>query len=289
VGLAAVSLCLLWRPTVAQSLVELRYDPPVGTRVHAISRADVHMIVGLGDPALNDTVSVEAMRLESFTAYVSAADAGRYSVIISYDSVRARRRAVGGTWRTLEPALRDTATARALLDSRMRVLAAELSSLPHLRVTGEEVLRGLAGGPWIPLPEGPVAVSNAWPTDLGYPLSVLAGVAADEGVPATGVLSTEGTATLDSIQARGSDTLAFISARGRFAPAVVGPASPDGAGSVTASGSVGAALVWSSRAQTFVTAASRAVISLAVVRDPNDRSGDARLQFDVSTETRVRW
>jgi len=134
-----------------------------------------------------------------------------------------------------------------------------------------------------------VAESESWTTDLAYPLALPGLVAADEGVPSAGVLYTEGTATLDSVQLRASDTLAFISTRGRFAPAVVGPAAPGGTGSVTASGSLGAALVWSTRMQTFVSTATRAVLAFTVRRDPRDASEETRLRLDVSTETRVRW
>jgi hypothetical protein len=232
-------------------------------------------------------LTVEASRLESATQHVDAVGVGRIGIELVYDSVRARMHAVGGPWRDVEPGARDEVVARLLLDERLNVQEGEFVDLPHLAATPGELGRGLAGGFHVPLPERPVAAGDEWVAEIGYPLSVLSGVGAQEGVPQAGQMTGAGRMRLDSLVVRATDTLAYLTLRGRFDPQPLG-SEADTTGLVSASGSMGATLVWSTGWNAFVSGASRLVMSVAVRQGPEGDAAVFRLEFDVVTQSQVR-
>jgi hypothetical protein len=245
------------------------------------------MTVLPGIQGLVDTLTVEALRLESMTQYVDAGDADRYLVELHYDSLRSRMRPVGGTWRDLRASEKETAVARVLLDDQMRVLAAEFADKPHLQASRAHMTRGLAGGVQTILPEEPITQGVPWSADVVFPLSPLRSVGQEEGVPDDGELRSRANAMLDSAVSRGRETLYYMTIRGSFMPAEFSSTVGDQATTVSVGGSVAAMMIWSSTLNTFVSSATRVAIEMPV-RDPDSPNSSSRVKFDITTFTQVR-
>ncbi len=271
----------------AQETHVLRYAPDTPMRVNLVSRSEIVMKAIPSGPRTVDTLTVEATRLESATQYADAAEGGRYSIELHYDSVRARMRPVGGLWRQLEASEKEVATVRALLDERMRVLQAEFLYSPHLQDSSAHLTRGLTGGVLLTLPAEPVAVGVPWATDVAYPLSALGGIGREEGVPEQGELRSLATAVLDSVVRRGDDILYYVTARGTFAPMRYASTLGGDRASIVAAGSFAAMAVWSSRWSAFVSSASR-VLAQIDVQDPLNTATVSQVRFDVIIRAQVR-
>ncbi len=230
---------------------------------------------------VQDTVTVEASRMESLTYWVEASHEGVFSVSVVYDSVRARRRPVGGNWRDLEPGERETADSRVVLTNRLEVSAVEFVDAPHLNASVAEVLRGVGGGVLLVFPENSISVGETWSVDFEYPLTMLSDVGRDEGVPSSQSIETSGTARLDSVVSRSNDTLAYITVAGRSNPS-------SSSGGVVLSGSLASTLVWSYGWQAFASVATRAVIVALVPSDQNEPETASKVRFDITTQIQVR-
>ncbi|MFQ5702599.1 MAG: hypothetical protein ACE5HT_01100 [Gemmatimonadales bacterium] len=239
-------------------------------------------------PDGSDTVRVVATRLESLTEEITAVAGDRYSVRLTYDSVRARLRPAGGTWKILDPGPREEATVRVVLGPTMQVLAsAEYIDQPNVNVSDSEALRGMAGGFQLSLPDTLVAVGGSWTAELKYPITVLASVAGDLGVPNTGELMSLATVTLDSVTARGTDRLSYMTVRGRFHPTRIESSAQD-AGVADVAGSLVATLIWSSGWNAYVSGGVRMVINLVTYNDTNDKDVTSRLRFEIATQFQLR-
>jgi hypothetical protein len=271
----------------AQVSYSLRYAPRAPIRIHTISRSDILMTV-TQEPGGGDPLSVEASRLEGMTQFFDAQAGDRYLVELHYDSLRARLRPVGGTWRDVTAEAGELGVVRAVLTDRLEVLEAEFVDMPHLQATNGQMARCLGGGHLLTLPEIPIAVGASWAADLSYPLNAFAAIGREDGVPAGGELRSEATATLDSVVTRPADTLYYVTARGNFMSAVL-PASAGGESvSVTAGGSLAAMMVWSSAWSAFVSGATRAVILMDIRSDPTEGNAVTHVRFDVTTLSQVR-
>ena len=272
---------------VAQSEFRLRYDPPAAQRVQIVNRSEISLkfSIGSGD---NDVVSLEATRLEGMTQRVVEAVDGLYSVRITFDSVRARMRPLGGSWRDIIPSARERAVARVVVNDRLQVVAdAEFIDLPNVGAANVEVLRGMGGGFHVTLPGEPISTGATWTAELVYPLRVLSTFGGEVGVPPAEELVSTALFTLDSLVARGRDTLSFLTIRGRFnqRTRVSGPGS---VGLTGVDGSVGASFIWSSSWNAFVSGAARILVQLAIPRDPANPAVMSRVEFDLTSHFQMR-
>jgi hypothetical protein len=237
---------------------------------------------------LLDTLTIEATRLESATQFADAAANRRFSIVLQYDSVRARMRPRGGLWQLLEEEENEIAPVRTVLDERMRVLQAEFLDSPHLQASRAHMVRGLSGGVLVTLPPGPVSRGVPWMTEVAYPFSVLRSIGEEEGVPRLGELVAQATANIDSLADRGRDTLYYLTVTGSFAPAQFASLLSGVPAATTASGSFASMLVWSSSWSAFISSASRVVLWMDVRGDPNAGAASSRVRFDVITRSQVR-
>lgn len=287
--LLATCLAALWHPGVAESQMgeALRFDPRQNSLIHMVSRSEIEMMLMAGDGS--DTVTVEATRLESFTAEIVAVAPGRYSVRLMYDSVRARLKPVGGTWRIVEPGPRDALVARVVLGSRMQVLApAEYIDEPNVDVSNAEALRGLAGGFQLSLPDLSVSTGSSWTTHLRYPVTVLASVGGNQGAPTSGELLSDAMVSLDSVVRRGTDKLSYMTVRSRFEATRLESTAGSDSGYVEVGGGLIATLIWSSRWSAYVSGAVRVAVNLVFRAEPDPTAVTSRLRFDITTRFQVR-
>jgi hypothetical protein len=275
-----------WADALGQTAQAIRFNPAVGSRVHTIWRTEILVSVVNADGSPVDTLLVEATRLESVTRFVDAADDGRYSVELQYDSVRARKRLRGGTWHDVEPSELEVTSVRVLLDDRARLLGAEFVYLPHVTASQGEVMRGFAGGTYMHLPEGQVAADSSWNSALRIPLTALASLGRPEDVPGAGELVARVTTRVDSMAIRETDTLAYMSLQGIIASTVGRDGDPHTG--ITAGGSVAATLVWSSAWDAYVTGAVRCLVAFTRPRDRESELAAPELRFDMTTQFQVR-
>ncbi|UCG87069.1 MAG: hypothetical protein JSW71_00540 [Gemmatimonadota bacterium] len=271
----------------AQAEHSLRYAPDIPARVNLISRSEITMTIMPTGQELLDTLTIEAIHLESATLFSDAAANGRFSVVLQYDSVRARMRPQGGLWQQLEVAEEETATVRAVLDERLQVLQAEFLDSPHLQASRAHMARGLNGGLLLALPVGLVTQGMPWTVDVTYPFSTLRSIGQEEGVPRHGELTAHATARIDSLASHGSDTLYYLTVRGSFVPAQFASRLSGTTAVTTAAGSFAAMMVWSSARSVFVSSASRVVLRLDV-GDSQRGETSSQVRFDVITRSQVR-
>jgi hypothetical protein len=276
----------LFTTVQAQSEYSLRYVPDVPSRVNLISRSEITMTVIPTGQALLDTLTIEATRLESATVFTDASANDRFTLVVQYDSVRARMRPRGGLWQQLEVRDDEVATVRAVVDGRMRVLQAEFIDRPHLQASKSHMTRGLSGGVLFALPSDSVSLSEPWTVEVAYPLSCLRGVGQEEGVPNSGELMSRATAQIDSLATRGSDTLYYLTVRGSFLAAQFQSRLSDAPARTTALGSFASTIVWSSAEDAFVSGASRVALRMDVGEPEGEASSQVR--FDVMTRSQVR-
>jgi hypothetical protein len=270
-----------------QLALSLRFDPAAGTRVHTISSSELLAQVVNTGKAPTDTSIVEARRLESTTRFVDAVDGQRRSVYLQYDSVRTRTRVQGSLWRDVEPTERDLASVRTVLDDKMRILSAEFVDVPHLDAPYSEMVRGLGGGAYMPLPEEELAVGDKFAAALRAPTRPLLALSVDNGLPLPGELAFDGTVSLDSVVGRMADTLVYMTAIGRLVPEPFDPGGTHAAVYASGRGSLAATLVWSTAWDAYVTGAVRAVTDVEL-RRRDDRSLVSSVRLDVTTQFQVR-
>jgi len=271
----------------AQVAYTLRYAPRMATRIHTITRSDMLMTV-THEPGPGVPLTVEATRLEGMTQFSDSQAGTRNLVELHYDSLRARLRPVGGTWRDLAAAEEDLGVVRAVVSDKLDIIEAEFVNKPHIQETKGHMGRALGAGQVLTLPEVPQRVGASWTADLLYPLNAFAQVGREDGTPSKGELQSRVMAMLDSVIDRSADTLFFITVRGKFMPASF-TSSVDGESvSVTAGGSLAGTMVWSSAWSTFVSGATRAVIAMDVRSDISDETDVAHIRFDVTTRSQVR-
>ena len=271
----------------AQGEHVLQYAPVIPARISLVSRSEITMIVMPTGQALPDTLTIEATRLEGATQFVDAAASGRYSIVLQYDSVRARMRPRGGLWQDLEVEEYEIATVRAVLNERLEVLQAEFLNSPHLQASKADMVRGLIGGVLVTLPAGPVARGDPWMTEVAYPLAFLGSIAEEEGAPHHGELTAHATAQIDSLAQYGGDTLYYVTVRGSFVPAPFNSLLSGVPAAVTVEGSFAAMLVWSSTWNAFISSAARAVLRMDI-RDLQGGATGSQVRFDVITRSQVR-
>ncbi len=287
--LLATCLPGLWYPGVAESQIgeALRFDPQQNALIHTVSHSEIEMMLMAGDGS--DTVTVEATRLESLTAEIVAAVPGRYSIRLMYDSVRARMKPLGGVWRIVEPGPRDALMARVVLGSRMQVLAsAEYIDEPNVDVSNAEALRGLAGGFQLSLPDSLVSAGSSWTTQLRYPVTVMASIGGNQGVPTSGELLSDATVSLDSVVRRGTDKLSYMTVRSRFEAMRLESTAGSDSGYVDVSGGLAATLIWSSGWSAYVSGAARVTMNLVFRAESDPTAVMSRLRFDITTRFQVR-
>ncbi|UCD24063.1 MAG: hypothetical protein JSW51_13710 [Gemmatimonadota bacterium] len=285
--LVPILLAVLSATVHGQASHALSFNPKPPVRVNQISRSEILMLVPPGAQQLGDTLTVEALRLESMTQYVDAADTDRFLIELHYDSLRSRMRPVGGVWLELEASETEMAVVRVLLDRHLRVLEAQFVDRPDLRASRAHMTRGLAGSIRPTLPEGPVAIGDSWSTDVAFALSQLRSIGREEGVPADGELLSNANAVLDSALIRGAETLYYVTVRGSFIPANFTATLGDQETVVSVGGSLAAMMIWSSTWNAFVSSASRVVLDMDV-RDPTSRDPGSTVRFDITTNTQVR-
>ena len=282
-------VCLLlvgWTDALGQTAQAIRFNPAAGSRVHTVWRTEILMSGVDAGGNVMDTLLVEATRLESVTRFVDAADCGRYSVELQYDSVRARKRPLGGTWRDVEPSDIEVASVRVLLDDRARLLDAEFIYSPHMTASQGAVMRGFVGGTYMHLPERPVASDSSWDSVLRVPLTALASVGHREGLPSAGDLIARVTVRLDSIVVNPGDTLAYISLQGWVTSTARHGGDPHT--DIIVGGSVAATLVWSSGWDAYVTGAVRGLVAFIRPHDRQSELAVPELRFDMTTQFQVR-
>jgi hypothetical protein len=274
-------------PANAQVGYTLRYAPRMPTRIHTITRSEILMTVthdrGPGVP-----LAVEATRLEGMTQFSDSQAGARYLVELNYDSLRARLRPVGGTWRDLTPAEGDLGSVRAVVSDKLDIIQAEFVNKPHMQEPKGHMGRALGGGQVLTLPEGPQQVGASWTADLLYPLNAFAEVGREDGTPASGELQSRATAMLDSVVNRSTDTLYYITVRGKFIPAGFTSSVGSESVSVSAGGSLAGMMVWSSAWSAFVSGATRAVIAMDVRPNISNDNTVTHIRFDVTTRSQVR-
>ncbi|MEJ2239715.1 MAG: hypothetical protein P8X82_15575 [Gemmatimonadales bacterium] len=285
-GIIVLSASLSGRAD-AQVGYSLSYAPRGPARVHTIMRSDILMTV-THDPGPPEPLSVEATRLEGMTQFFDSEASGRYLVELHYDSLRARLRPIGGTWRDLEAAEGDLGVVRAVVSGKLDVIEAEFVNKPHLQEPKAHMARALGGGHVLTLPEEPQEVGDSWITDLSYPLNAFAEVGRDDGTPDRGELRSQAVAMLDSVVNRSTDTLYYITVRGKFIPAGFTSSVGGDVVSVSGGGSLAAMMVWSSAWSAFVSGATRAVIMMDVRSDSADERVVTHIRLDVTTRSQVR-
>jgi hypothetical protein len=267
--------------------ISLRFDPEILTRVVTVSRSDIVIVVEDTSATAGRADTVFVRLLEGVTRFVDAVDRGIYSIFLQYDSVRARQRTEDLLWRSVGGGARERASVRALLDNRMRVTSAEFVDLPHLAASRSEMLRGLAGGLHLALPDTAVRVGSAWMGELRMSLAAHGRAAGSLGMPAGGEIVSRISVKLDSARVRGIDTLAYLTLRGRFAPQSIGVAAQDEGRVAVAQGSVSATMAWSTSWDAYVTGAVRSDIQVDL-RQAGDLRMSPRVRIYVTTQFQVR-
>ena len=268
--LAGVSLCLAVAAHVhGQQELRLRFSAAPGQRVQRLFQVHTRIEARSGD----GTVRVgETARLGAVREQAVAAPPTEQVLHVTFDSLRVRQREGSGAW---EEARVEPANGRWLqiaLDERLAVRrrlgpadAAEGAMLQHV----------VTGFPGLVLPERPVRQGTHWEQSRELAVADLTGGAA--AGPATAVLTVSMDVLVDSLVVRAEDTLAYLTMHGSVP--VTRLRTADG-GVTTYQGEVAGSLVWSSGWKTFVSGATRTLLT-ADVRGPDASTG-------LTVETTVR-
>lgn len=286
-GLGALAaLALTTADATAQERVLLRYHPVVGARVHTLWWSDVSTTIGVSEGS--ETLTLEAEALQSITRRVVQRTDSGYLVEVELDSVRARMRPAGGSWRDLAVG-RGSAGLRVTVDERLRV-----SDVTSLRAGGDtltgtrlQTLRGYAGGLEFGLPEEPVAAGDGWSADVVLPLQKSLALGQELNLPDELSGDTElivrSRFTLDSIVHQPADTLAYLTLRGQVVPATYATQGGPVAGTLTITGATGGSFIWSTAWNAFVSGAVRARTTMQV-----QAAGTMTIRMESSHRFRVR-
>ena len=241
----------------------LRYTPRVGVVQHMHIWSDVTTSITEAESGPDaEGISLETSSLASVTRRVLGARDARYEVEITLDSVRARLRPEGGTWREITDPDEQVAPLRLIVDERMRVTSAGSDR------SGVQLLRGFAGGLEFVLPEQPVGAGDTWKAkvDFGIGRMLVLEEEVDLGtpLPRVGKLVARATFTLDSIMVRSTDTLAFVSMAGQIVPATMSVAAEVAQGAVTISGALAGRMIWSTSWSAYVSGGVRTRMRMQV-------------------------
>ena len=255
---AIVTMALVGTGGDVNGQVLLRYAPRVGSayRMHVWTAATTTVTRGMDG---NEVQVVELEGRESATRRVVSEANGVLVVETARDSATVRVRRDGGEWGPADAPFGQLQRSTVRVDDRLHVLSAPPEA--------GQLLRGLAGGAEVPLPESSVDGSQTWTTPLGVRLIDAAFPRVEIEVPEARMgdrLRVSATMALDSLIIRGGDTLAFMTFRGPITP-VTRTVPSDVAGSnVTIGGTSEGVLIWSTLWDTYVSGSSRTHVTMRV-------------------------
>lgn len=236
---------------VAQTGATFRFHPQAGSRLHYISDTKVTTVV-VGFPSMPDSTPIESNWRVVTTHRVAEARGTDRLVTARLDSSRARVK-VGTDQRTEKPIPSvEGLTGRWMLSDRLVISG--LSGGQAGDSGFMDVLTSNVGGFRFTLPDDAVAIGGEWSGPFHFPLG--AHLSAGGKIASSGSISGTGTAMLDSLVSRGSDTLAYITVRAVTDPTTLQVGAEGGMGTGTFTGGFGAALIWSTSWNAFVSAAT---------------------------------
>lgn len=255
--LALVALAFLALPQglAAQDSLLLRYSPVPGVKVHRVFQSHTR-ITGVGATGEAAGPVREAADLGGMTEVALPGPDGELIMHLAYDSLRARMREGGESWREYEVASLDSLWLQVHLDSLMHVVEATAGGD---RPGSGMLVHLLTGLPGMELPRAWLHEGDYWSARLEFPLGELVGHAPVDAPSA--LLGAETDFRLDSLTARDRDTLAYVRFSGAFTPTTL--RREDGS-TLQFAGATTGTLVWSTGWRGWVAAAVRLQVVVGV-------------------------
>lgn len=256
-GLVGAVLCfVLAGSALGQQELRLRFSATPGQLVQRLFQVHTRIEARSG----NGTVRVgETAKLGAVREQAVVSPPAEQVLHLTFDSLRVRQREGVGAWEEARPDRTDRGWLQLALDERLDVRrrigpadSAEGALLQHV----------VTGFPGLVLPERPVRPGTRWEQSRDLAVADLTGGAAVG--PAMAVLTVRLDVAVDSLVIRTEDTLAYLTMHGSIP--MTRHRTTDGV-VTTYQGEVAGSLVWSSSWNTFVSGATRTVLS-ADVRGP---------------------
>lgn len=275
---------LLPAALAAQGGATLRFHPQAGSRLHYISDTRVTTVV-VGFPSMPDSTPIESNWRVITTHRVAEARGTDRLVTARLDSSRARVK-IGTEARTERPIPSvEGLSGRWMLSDRL--VMSGLSGGQAGDSAYIDVLTSTVGGFRFTLPDDPVAVGGQWTGPFHFPLG--AHLSTGGKIASSGSISGNATAVLDSLVPRGVDTLAYITVRAVADQTTLQVGAEGGMGTGTFSGGFGAALIWSTSWNAFVSAATNGRITGTVsVTRPEASPVNGALTITIAGRQQVR-
>jgi hypothetical protein len=257
----------------------LRYDPVRDVDTHTLFQTVARIVLANGRTI--ETADLGSMR----TVALELADGGTV-LHMTYDSVRARVRSVGGQWREFQVPGADSVWAQALVDSQLNVSSVMTGSrLPE--VTG--LLDIITGVPGLTLPEMPVHLGGAWMVESKLSERISASVPREVAELPSMTFSTR--IDFDSTVQRTQDTLGYFSLSGYIHPTTDSDLRELADAEVAVAAELEGQLVWSSGWNGFVSGATRVTVEVLKERPsvtPIIEQREPELTMYVTTRFRVQ-
>jgi hypothetical protein len=230
--------------------------------------------VTLEDRARGTTAISEIARLGGASQYGLSATDEEFSVHLTLDSVRVRRRESTTPWQEFTVTARDSQWVQLTLDRRLRMRRVVRPAALVERGVLDQLIVGVPG---FTVPDRPVRAGDQWRVAVTLPGDAPgANVALASERP---VLVAHGAVTVDSLVGRARDTLAFLSVDGRIDPEST--TAPDGV-RIMYGGHVTGTLIWSSGWGGLVSGAVR----YEVVADETGPGGPLSRRLLIETTVR---
>ncbi|MFC1640226.1 hypothetical protein ACFL3B_05645 [Gemmatimonadota bacterium] len=264
---------------VGQGQLQLRYDPVRDVAVHTAFQTVTMATSG-------DGRVIETADLGSVRAIALELAEGGTVIHMAYDSVKARIRSDGGTWREFNVPDADSAWVQASIDDQMQISGTRSGSrLPA--VTG--LLDILTGVPGLTLPEQPVRVGGAWMVESE--LTERMAVSVPQGIGELPPLKFSTRITLDSAVQRAQDTLGYFTVSGYVRPISEADVRDLETEGLTVSSEMTGQLVWSTGWHGFVSGANRVKMEIVKSRssiNPTIERVEPELVVRITTRFQIR-
>ncbi len=266
-------------PLSSQHQLLLRYDPIRDVDTHTLFQTVARLEMTNGR-------TIETADLGSMRSVALELAEGGTVLHLTYDSVRARVRSNGGSWREFRVPGTDSVWAQAKVDSQLNV-SSVLSGSPLPEVTG--LLDVVTGVPGVTLPTRPVRLGGAWLIDSRLPDRISASVPREIGELPSMNFSTR--IKLDSTVQRTQDTLGYFTLSGYIRPTTDSDLQSLAESGLTVAAELEGQLIWSSGWKGFVSGTNRVTMEISNERPsatPTIEQQEPALTLYVTTRFRVQ-
>ncbi|MFQ6045290.1 MAG: hypothetical protein ACE5PT_02890 [Gemmatimonadales bacterium] len=292
----ACTLCAFAGSLQAQESILLRFRPAQATAVHLLTWTEGvvtlgELVAGETEGVLTDTVSFEISALHSVTERILESDEGRFVIERTLDSARGRARPVGGAWTAIPPERLPTASARAVVSSRLQTVEFRPSEEDTLAPSGAAwLLRNPGLGVEFVLPDERVTPGSDWSAEMVARFDPIIDWQRESGAFAERTeLVGQAKVTLERLEVRGPDTLAYLEFRGTFLPVALTDAREIAVRTATITGGFAGQLIWSTAWSRFVSGANRLGVFVRSALPEADPSGvEVGMRFDMVSRFQVR-